>query len=268
MRIEFDAVRAALRRASRRSPRIETETTLIQTGIGRDAIVRTLARALQSPASSSTAPAPHLVILAGACGGLAPTAELPRIARIIDQHQHTWPCGEHWTPIAPFTGKPAADISSGDDDRSHTDQHASPVTLIAVDTIIATPQDKQFLHRATGASIVDMESHAFIAECERIAAQQRRPLAWSVVRAVSDTPDETLPAQLIDWIDADGNTRARRAVRDMLLTPSLIGHIIPVVRRSNRVLPKCGDRVAHICERWLRTHAPQPQSLSDARVHV
>lgn len=200
MALERTQVAAALRGAGLHS------IPVLQTGIGRDAVVRALDRCSAG-----------LVILAGACGGLRRVSDVPPIARVVDEH------GNAWTPW-------------------HAD--ASGVTLAAVDRIISTPEDKRSLGAALDASIVDMESHAFAAACEG------RALAWSVVRGVSDTPEETLPHEVLGWITPGGDTRAARAVLDMARRPRLIGHMAGVVRRSRRVLPLVGEHVADLIREW------------------
>ena len=200
MRIEHASVTRELRDAGLAGVRV------LQTGIGKDAILRALAAELESRR-------PVLVILAGACGALSHVDEVPPIARVIDEH------GGSWTPaLADSTG----------------------VSLIAVDRIVSTPADKQELAARTGAAIVDMEAHAFARFC------LERGQRWTVVRGVSDTPDQTLPQEVLGWITPGGDTRSGRAAVDMLRKPWLIPHIVGVVRRSNRVLPKVGRRVAEL----------------------
>lgn len=229
MKIERAAIGRALRTAfgSGEVGGTLSRVALVQTGIGRQAIVAAAARALDAPTNP-----PTLVILAGACGGLAPAPDVPAIARVVDEH------GNAWTPLG---ADPAG------------------VTLVAADRIVATPADKRTLARATGAAIVDMESHALASFCES------RAVPWTVVRGVSDTPDETLPHQVLAWITPCGDTRPARAAWDMLRAPTLVPHIVGVVRRSNRVLPLVGDRVADLARRWLAgelqpapTHAAKP----------
>ncbi|MFN0010379.1 MAG: adenylyltransferase/cytidyltransferase family protein [Phycisphaerales bacterium] len=222
MQIEEAAVVRAVRAAGAHTP-----IRVVRTGIGKDAILAALVRELAAAVGAGGAVggaeghAPSLVILAGACGGLRPTADVPSISRIIDEHGHTWPRGIGFDPAG--------------------------VTLVAVDRIIATPQDKAALAAATGAAIVDMESHAFAAACET------RGLAWSVIRGVSDTPDESLPAEVLAWITPDGRTRSLRAFLDLLRRPWLIPHIIRLLRRSNRVLPKVGEAALALASAPLTT---------------
>lgn len=204
-----------------------SQSRVIQTGIGKHAIIAAAARVLGQRAvdhgsgEQFRGESVHL-ILAGACGGLTPVDDVPAIARVIDEHGHSW---------IPANADP------------------SGVTLIGVDTIIATPADKAVLAARTGAAIVDMESHAFAAWCEE------RGVRWSVVRGVSDTPEETLPHEVLDWISPSGDTRQMRAARDLLLKPWLIPHVLDVLRRSRRVLPKVGRRVVEVLEATASSEA-------------
>ncbi len=223
MQIEAKAVARALRRVSAAHPDVGA-TRVVRTGIGRHAIVNALERECNHAR-------PDLVILAGACGGLAPTDDVPRIARVIDEHGGAWAGGVGF--------------------------HPRGITLIAVDRVIPTPAHKAALATRTGASIVDMESHAFAAACAAMG------LPWSVVRGVSDTPDETLPAEVLGWVRPDGTTRSVRAVFDLVRRPRLIPHIIGVVRRANRVLPRVGERAAEIAAAWGATALPPAALAAD-----
>lgn len=199
MQIEHAAIRRALDAADL------GDIATIQTGIGKHALLRALQKHAPTDGSRS------LMILAGAAGGLVHLeTHVPPIARVIDEHGHSW---------TPHCADPDG------------------VTLIAADSIISTPADKKSLAARTGASVVDMEAHAFATFCEE------RVLPWTVIRGVSDTPDETLPAQVIHWITPEGNTRNLRAACDLALRPWLIPHIVSVVRRSNQVLPLVGKAV-------------------------
>jgi len=201
MRIEYRAVSRAIRAAGIGG---EFEgVSVVQTGVGKEAVVR----AVREQCAGRT---DIRLILAGACGGLQSVGDVPRIARIIDEHGGKW--------------------NAGDDG----------VTLIGVDRIVSSPHDKRQLASGTGAAIVDMESHGFAAECVRLGTR------WSVVRGVSDTPEETLPGEVLGWITPGGDTRGARAAADMLRRPRLIGHVVPVLRRSRRVLRLVGERVVEV----------------------
>ncbi|MGE3323125.1 MAG: hypothetical protein AB7K52_12805 [Phycisphaerales bacterium] len=207
MAIERKAIARELARAGMKDVRV------VQTGIGKDAIVASLKGLFAG------GPAPDVVVLAGACGGLRPVEDVPLIARVIDERGSEWTSGLGFTP----TGR----------------------TLVAVDRVVATPQDKRRLADETGAAIVDMESHAFAAECERLGASGHG-LLWSIVRGISDSPEESLPAEVLGWITPSGETRSGRAVFDMVRSPRLVPHITRVLRRSSRVLPLVGRRVVEV----------------------
>lgn len=227
---------------------------VIQTGIGQDAVVRALRAAVRVGESGAR---PVLVVLAGLCGGLVETVELPRIDEVVDEHGARWACGAWWNRAGTGagTGEGAAEKAG--------ETGGAGVRLVGVDRVVSSPAEKAALARSSGAEIVDMESHAFIRACEEVARDRGAVLCWSVVRGVSDTPGETLPGEVVAWLDERGNTRTLRALRDLACKPRLIPHIYGVMRRSSRVLPKVGARTLAICEQWLKS---APDSASEGGV--
>ncbi len=231
--LEFEqrAVARALRRAGLGAARVS------RGGVGGPAVTRWVEQAvadLEPGAGLGAGSAietggrirPELLILAGTCGALRPVADVPALARIIDGRGGEWPGG--------------------------IGMAASGQTLVGVDQMVSTPAAKRELADRTGAAAVDMESHRFAAACER--AQ----VAWSVVRGVSDGPDESLPAELIGWVDSDGRTRPGLAAWGLLRRPDLIPVVARVMRRSARVLPLVGRRVAEIIEGFTRGRTIDP----------
>jgi nucleoside phosphorylase len=193
----------------------------VQTGIGKDAVIRAV------NAAAGGGNRPGLIILAGTCGGLIACEDCPPIASVVDELvQHKW---------IPFMPGPAR----------------GGVSLVGVDRIVSTPDDKAALARATGAAVVDMEAHAFAAHCQRL------DIRWSVVRAVSDTPEETLPGEVLGWVTPAGDTRPVRAVLDMIRKPSLIPHVRAAMSRADRVLPLAGGRVVQIIRAWQAPTSPR-----------
>jgi hopanoid-associated phosphorylase len=73
--------------------------------------------------------------------------------------------------------------------------------VFASDRIIDTTPEKRRLFEGRGVLAADMESH----HLARVARQHRLP--FLVVRSVSDTASETLPAALAAGVDEDGGTR-------------------------------------------------------------
>lgn len=195
-----------------------------QTGIGGRAIESCL------NAEFNRETAWHGVILAGLCGGLQRSDPLPTLSHVLDRHGRSWPISRNgW-----------AGPNGPQGDAHQRSGGSRGVGLLGVDELIPHPQDKQSLAEATGAHVVDMESHVFAAWCERAG------VPWTVVRGVSDRPEDTLPPEVLNWITPAGDSRAARAVFDMLRKPSLIGHTVSAVRRSNQVLPLVAQRIAEL----------------------
>ena len=96
--------------------------------------------------------------------------------------------------------------------------------LVTVSAVAADPQDKKQLRLAHDADWVDMESAALAALAER------RGLRWVVVRAVSDTADHTLPADLAALVDETGRVRPLAAAKYVLLKPHRIGTMLRLGR--------------------------------------
>lgn len=214
MRIEH----APIRRGLRDSGIPEELAQVLQIGIGRAAVERALRSSLRDHAGIRG------VIVAGVCGGLRHTEPVPRIASVVDRNGRSWSVGSDGWAL----NRPA----------SAADGHDRGVRLVGVDELIPGPAEKRALAAETGADIVDMESHALAALCDS------RGWPWAVVRGVSDTPDETLPEEVLAWTTAAGDPRPGRAILDMARKPSLIGHTRSAMRRCRQVLPIVAERVA------------------------
>ena len=222
MNIEYRAIARAVRNA--RLP--EDMVSVVQTGIGAHAIERTLG------SLSTNSGAIQGVILAGVCGGLRHTSEVPRLACVLNRRGRRWPIGrDGWAVKIDHPSEPGVD---------RTNQKELGASLVGVDDLVPGPNEKRDLADQTGADLVDMESHTFAAHCERLG------LRWAVVRGVSDRPGDVLPTELLGWITTAGDTRPVRAVTDMLRRPSLIPHTVAAVRRSSRVLKLVGERVVEL----------------------
>lgn len=180
--------------------------TVLLTGIGRDAVAAAVRNLSHRPA---------IVVLAGICGGLVDVPDVVTTSRVVDEQGGAWD-----PPIAPGDG----------------------VVLVGVDRLISTAAQKRHLHRATGAAVVDMESHGFARACE--AWSEGGPLRWAVVRGVSDRFDEAIPEQLVRWIDPRGRMIASHVAADVARRPWLVPSLLRLGKRSRRVLPLVGRRVA------------------------
>jgi adenosylhomocysteine nucleosidase len=93
--------------------------------------------------------------------------------------------------------------------------------LLAAAHPIASPQDKQHLHAATGCAAVDIESGA-VAEAATAAG-----IPFAALRAICDPAERMLPAAALIALDARGVIGLRRiavsVLRDMRQIPTLLG---------------------------------------------
>ena len=94
--------------------------------------------------------------------------------------------------------------------------HLRRMKFVTADRVIATPRDKQELHKATGGAVVDMETDAVRAWAERYK------LPYAGIRAISDAADECLDPAVLRFVDASGFTRASSVMREVIHRPSLI----------------------------------------------
>jgi len=131
---------------------------------------------------------------------------------------------ETYVIIAGFSGGLAPELRVGDVLRPGS-IHAPDAATITIDGPDAplltvrkpplTAQAKHQLHEEHSAAVVDMETF-FAAE-----ALRERGVTPGVIRVVSDTADQDLPPQVMDWLHADGTPRMARALMDCLRQPSL-----------------------------------------------
>jgi len=152
----------------------------------------------------STRGGAEAVILFGVAGGLAPGARSPAVSRVIDLE------GGVWTPTLVGEGAGA--------------------TVVGVDAPACTPAEKARLRSASGADLVDMESHGFA----RAAADAG--LRWGVVRGIGDGADEALPREVMSSAGTRGATRAGRVAADLARDPRRLAGAVALARGSRRAL--------------------------------
>nr|WP_254700273.1 phosphorylase [Trinickia violacea] len=93
-------------------------------------------------------------------------------------------------------------------------------TMAGVTAPVVSAQDKEHLHRSTGALAVDMESHIAGA----IAAA--RGLPFIVCRAIVDPAWRTLPRAATAGLRDDGTTAIGPILRELARQPSQLGALI------------------------------------------
>ncbi len=165
-----------------------------------------------------------LVISAGTCGALAP--EL-RIGDLILPESVLGPAGERLN-VTPSVHRAAlrvaGDVRTG--------------LLLTSPEVVATPEAKAERWHATGAFAVDMESASILAW----AARQGCPSL--VVRAVSDTARQPLPAELVGLVTPEGKLRTGRALTLALTRPRIISHALVLRRSTGQALKSVARLIA------------------------
>ena len=146
------------------------------TGPGREAAARA-ARLLIDGHS------PRLLVSAGFAGGLVPSMARGSVARPARS-------------IVATGGSPLQLAHAADDE----------LTILTVDTIVATAAAKRRLATDSSAQLVDMETHAVAA----VAAAAELPCAC--IRVVSDDASQDLPAEVVGLITPQSPLRRLGAV--------------------------------------------------------
>jgi adenosylhomocysteine nucleosidase len=103
-------------------------------------------------------------------------------------------------------------------------------TLLTVDEIVATPEQKARLWVETGALACDMESAPIL---EWALA---RGVRAAVVRGVSDRASRGVSADLAAVVEPDGRVRTTRAVRVVLSRPRAIPEAMMLMSGTNAAL--------------------------------
>ena len=129
-----------------------------------------------------------------------------------------------------------------------------PALVMSAHRIADTIQEKQRLARlaATEAdgrpAVVDLESAAYV------AAAVRAGVPWMVLRAVSDTAGEALPAILNRSADAGGSVSRARVLRGLFSDPGALPHLLSLRKR----VAQCGEVLARAAELAVRIASGGP----------
>lgn len=171
------------------------------------------------------------VLLVGLAGGLDPSLESGRVVvagEIVDAHGRV--------------GVPPLVESLGLD---------APIVRVATaGRLVASPEAKLALARATGAAIVDLETMHF-AEIARA-----RGWRWGVVRVVGDTATEAIPTALERFVDHRGRTRASAVFGEVFRRPALIPTLRNLQASSRAALSNLAAA--------LSTLGPLPSAAAEA----
>jgi adenosylhomocysteine nucleosidase len=186
---------------------------ILVSGVGRDAAIR----AMESVGDAS------LVISAGFCGALNPALRIGDIA------------------VCPFSGEAEA-LRSGARDLASalgSEDSASPLNLITVDHLVATPDAKRRLRIETGADVVDMEAEHVRAVCVE------RGIPFLAVKAVSDTADAALSPVLVNLLSAS-RVSPMRALAAAIRRPALLLEFRRLARATSFAAERLAEKLLEI----------------------
>jgi hypothetical protein len=173
---------------------------------------------------------PPLVVLFGLAGGLRELDRAPRIGRVLDKDGRAWA---------------APSVPPGESD---------PATIVGMDEPVLHRARKRQMGTAYGASMVDMESHAFAEACTQTG------LRWAVVKGICDGPDVDLPAGVTEWVNEAGKTRLWGVLLAAILNPGVVPAAIALARRARPALKAASARLIEL----INTEA----AMSGAALHA
>ena len=161
---------------------------------------------------------PAVVVSAGACGALAPTLRtgdpvVPEMVLTEDGARY------------PTDALPGLERSG---------------TMLSARALAATPAVKARLWMQTGALAVDMESAAIVAWA------RARGLPVAVVRAVSDTAQQSVPADLAALVEPGGRVRTVSALRAALRRPRLVPDALTLGRGTAAAMKSVAAALAKV----------------------
>jgi len=164
----------------------------------------------------------------GVAGALTPDLG---IGDVIAARQVLQPGGEPWEPSLELLARAVeAGIRTG--------------TVLTTTRLAATPSEKARLaaHPGVGApAVVDLESAVYA------QAADAAGVPWLVLRAVSDTAAESLPAYLEHCRDEGGAVRRGRVVLRALVRP----WTIPALLRLGRKVNRCSEDLTEVSLRLI-----------------
>ena len=169
------------------------------------------------------------LIVVGVAGGLEPGLQAGAVVVAHAVHNGTGPVGEpdeRWLGLAL--------------QREGTVEG----TVLSSSGIAIDPESKSRLRlelEAEGPAVVDLESATYAREAVA------RNIPYLVLRAVSDTADETLPLDFNRFRAPDGRIDRHRVMRHALLHPGLLPRLLALRHRVHQ----CAQRLADITESLL-----------------
>jgi adenosylhomocysteine nucleosidase len=125
-------------------------------------------------------------------------------------------------------------------------------TLLSAETIAGTASQKAAM--ADLADAVDMESYAIV------AAAHRCHVPAVVIRAISDSFEQSMPMDFSEAISDDGRVLISAVLREVAAHPSMLPGLIRLGRQSNRAAERLADILSMYLER-ISSRASASNSL-------
>ena len=106
--------------------------------------------------------------------------------------------------------------------------------------VISTPQEKKKLHAEVQALAVDMEN----TYAREFAI--RRKIPWLAIRSISDTAFESVPAEVMKFVDSAGNIKPWDLTRGLARHPGLIPAVVRLGKHTQVATRNLSDALAAV----------------------
>jgi adenosylhomocysteine nucleosidase len=103
-------------------------------------------------------------------------------------------------------------------------------TIVGAEEVLLHPRDKIRLHKETGATAVDMESHIAAAYAASVG------LPFAALRVINDPVSRSLPALALNALKPNGDICPRKVLRGVARKPSVIPSLMRTAHDFNRAI--------------------------------
>jgi len=125
-------------------------------------------------------------------------------------------------------------------------------TILTVEEVVSTCDQKRRAFESTSAHIVDMENAIVRQRCEDCG------IPFVGIRAVSDTAFESLDAMLFDLVDEEGDPRIGAAINALVRRPTFMMDVLRARAGANAAL----DRLARVLPYLIKAMHPSASPYS------
>ena len=103
-------------------------------------------------------------------------------------------------------------------------------TIVGAEEVILHPRDKIQLHKETGATAVDMESHIAAAYAASVG------LPFAALRVINDPASRSLPTLALNALKPNGDICPRKVLRGVARKPSVIPSLMRTAHDFNQAI--------------------------------